>query len=143
MKHDIKPVRALLLFLGVAALGIVIFFLVNRPDTERPAQTAEGGQTTSLATVRYDGRTFSPQRLRVPAGTRVTFVNVSGLERPLYIASDPHPTHENYPGFDARVINGGTLPQPGASQSFTFTRPGVWGYHDHNFPTAVGAVEVF
>lgn len=128
---------------GLVLLIGLVGFMVAGPGAT-PSPTDSGGyEATPLAVVRYDGTAFTPQSLRVPAGTRVTFVNESGLERPLYIASDPHPTHENYPGLDARTTGGGTPPQPGANQSFTFTRRGIWGYHDHNSPAATGTVEVF
>lgn len=130
----------LVLLASFVVLGGLLVFVLRSPGVE---SSVSDDEATTLATVRYDGTTFTPRTLRVPAGTRVTFMNASPLERPLYVASNPHPTHGDYPGLDARAINGGAFPEPGTHQSFTFDRRGVWGYHDHNFPEARGTVEVY
>jgi plastocyanin len=67
---------------------------------------------------------FTPSQVTIAKGDTVTFVN-NGT-KPIWPASAPHPTHTNYPEFDAdRGI------APGSSWSFTFTRVGSWGFHDH------------
>ena len=74
----------------------------------------------------------------VAAPSRRTIVVWSNEDDGLmWLASDDHPTHEGYPGFDARrpIVSG-------ASWSFTFGRVGVWGYHNHMAPRAEGQVIV-
>jgi len=51
-------------------------------------------------------------------------------------ASDPHPQHTNYSGFDSEGIAGG------GSWSFTFNTKGFWGWHDHQFPSTSGTITV-
>lgn len=52
-------------------------------------------------------------------------------------ASNPHPTHTNYDGFDAkRPI------KPGDTWCFTFVKTGSWSFHDHLFPAYMGTVTV-
>jgi plastocyanin len=78
---------------------------------------------------------FIPSTLTIKVGDTVTFVNKDS--KPHWPASDPHPTHTNYPGFDAlRPL------KTGESYSFTFTKQGAWGYHDHLNPSLRGTIIV-
>jgi plastocyanin len=78
---------------------------------------------------------FIPSTLTIKIGDTVTFVNKDS--KPHWPASDPHPTHTNYPGFDAlRPL------KTGESYSFTFTKQGAWGYHDHLNPSLRGTIIV-
>ncbi len=92
-------------------------------------------QPTSSNTVTYANGTFSPSVLSVPVGTMVTFHN--GSMTPMWVASNPHPTHTDYPGFDSlKEI------APGQDYSFTFTKTGTWGYHNHLNRNEVGTISV-
>ena len=85
--------------------------------------------------VGYGGRDFVPQSVSIRVGDTVVWRNEGdGLMWP---ASDDHPTHEEYPGFDARRPIA-----PGATWSFTFDQVGVWGYHNHMAPKSMGTVAV-
>ena len=97
-----------------------------------------GGGTTHGATgkiVKMEPARFVPAVLHVRRGDTVTFVNVGNVDK--WVASDPHPVHTDYPGFDARR----TI-LPGRSWSFRFLRPGHWGYHDHLSPWITGTIVV-
>lgn len=101
---------------------------VNVP--EKPSQEAVEGQA-----VTFDGSGYSPNELTVKTGGAVTFKNES--DQPMWPASNVHPTHTLYSGFDPqRQIN------PGEEWSFTFTRAGTWGYHDHLQPNITGTIKV-
>lgn len=130
--------------MAVSLVGLVFFAgvlasAINRDAEQQPAFVEDSAASSVI--VNYDGESFTPKTIEVAAGTKVAFLNASSSERPLYIASDPHPTHENYPGLDAGAIGGGN-PKPGDNQSFTFEKTGTWGCHDHNFPSATGTVKV-
>jgi plastocyanin len=78
---------------------------------------------------------FSPSTLTIKVGDTVTFINKDSNSH--WPASDPHPTHTNYPGFDAlRPL------KTGESYSFTFTKQGAWNYHDHLDPSLTGTIIV-
>ena len=85
--------------------------------------------------VRMEADSFSPSTLTVQSGETVTFENESGDDK--WPASDVHPTHEEYPGFDA-----GRAVLDGESYEFTFERAGRWGYHDHLKPELKGTIVV-
>ena len=78
---------------------------------------------------------FVPATITIPSGETVTWVNESGDDT--WPASDVHPTHERYPGFDAR-----RAVRSEESWSFTFERAGRWTYHDHLLPETKGVVVV-
>ena len=95
-----------------------------------------GAQAALTASVSVTaGGTFSPATLTVKKGTKVTWTN-SGSAK-VWIASDPHPVHNGYPGLDS-----GTDLRTGESFSFTFDKAGSWGYHNHFNPTIKGTVIV-
>lgn len=101
--------------------------------TPTPAPTPT--QALSTKTVTYTTSGFSPASLTIKAGDTVVFKNNSAAD--FWPASGPHPTHTNYPEFDAkREI------APGASYSFTFARTGSWKYHNHLNPALTGTITV-
>lgn len=110
-------------------------------NTTAPEATSQatGGNPlenmTNAVTVSYKDGAFLPSPVKVKAGQAVKFVNNGSS--PLWIASNPHPTHTDYPGFDSsRGIN------PGENYIFVFNKVGTWGYHNHLAPGQKGTVEV-
>jgi len=99
--------------------------------TVEPAQEPE----PQKATVTLTQGGFSPSRITIQAGEEITFANDSG--RTMWVASNIHPTHTLYSGFDQlrSVGDGGTY-------TFTFTREGTWRYHNHVNPGEGGTVVV-
>ncbi|HMJ00601.1 MAG TPA: hypothetical protein VK488_12255 [Gaiellaceae bacterium] len=85
--------------------------------------------------VKFTGTAFEPSTLTIKAGDTVTFENKSGDD--FWPASNVHPTHLLYLGFDAKkpILDGGTY-------SFTFTKKGSWGYHNHLTPDIQGTIVV-
>lgn len=78
---------------------------------------------------------FTPQSITVQKGGKVIWVN-KGLHV-VWPASNPHPVHTNYSGFDAfKPLN------PGETYSFVFEKTGKWEYHDHLNPGIGGEVVV-
>jgi len=98
---------------------------------EMPKQNAP----VETKTISFTGSSFSPQSISVKPGDTVTFVNNASVG--MWIASAPHPTHTDYPEFDAKKIYG-----PGESYTFTFTKVGTWKFHNHMNPTYFGSVTV-
>jgi plastocyanin len=85
--------------------------------------------------VKFTDNGFEPSTLTIKAGDTVKFENDSSDD--FWPASNVHPTHLLYPGFDAKkpILAGG-------SYSFTFTKPGSWGYHNHLAPDIQGTIVV-
>ena len=101
------------------------------PPATQPTTTAAQGSVE----VKMESESFSPDVVTIDKGQTVTFVNVSDDDK--WPASDFHPTHQLYPGFDAQR----SIP-PGQSWSFTFERRGRWTYHNHLSPSVKGTIVV-
>lgn len=101
--------------------------------TSTPTPTPVPGPTTH--TVSYTNSGYTPGVITVKAGDTVKFVNNSSSN--MWPASNNHPTHTIYPEFDAKTA----IPL-GGQWSFTFSKLGTWGYHDHLMPGRTGTVIV-
>lgn len=78
---------------------------------------------------------FVPAQIKVKAGAKVTWTNQDTVAH--QPSSNPHPTHTDLAEFGT-----GPVLEAGQTFSFTPTKPGTWGYHDHLNPTLVGTIEV-
>ena len=67
--------------------------------------------------------------------TKQMFKNKSTTD--FWPASDPHPTHTGYPGFDS-----GKAVAANGKFNFQFNKAGTWGYHDHLNPGIKGTIIV-
>jgi len=106
-----------------------------RATYDEPGKGRTPEQPTSSNVVTYANGGFGPSVLTVPLGTMVTFRN--GSLESIWVASNPHPTHTDYPGFDSKANIAA-----GQEYSFIFTQRGTWGYHNHLNPTEGGTIVV-
>ncbi|MHB0876279.1 MAG: cupredoxin domain-containing protein [Anaerolineae bacterium] len=104
------------------------------PEAEPEAEPSVAA-TGAEAVVRYTDAGFVPDEVRVPVGGTVLFRNDSS--RQMWVVSDPHPAHTDYPGFDS-----GRALAAGEAFSFTFRNAGKWGFHNELQPSDGGKVEV-
>ncbi len=100
-----------------------------------PSPTPSPNPTPSPVIITITSAGYSPSSVTLKAGTKVIFQNNDTRGR--WPASNPHPVHTDLPGFDALKSIGA-----GSSYSFIFTKVGIWGYHDHLFPSQGGKVIV-
>ena len=101
------------------------------PSSEEATSAASAEEKTiTISTSGVDNSS-----LTVTVGTKVTWMNNSG--KSVQIASDPHPQHTAYP-----PLNGVGIIADRASNSFTFTEAGTYGWHNHFSPTIKGKVIV-
>ncbi len=81
-------------------------------------------RTVQTFILTYTDNGFQPSFIAVRSGDIVKFRNQSTVG--MWVASNPHPTHSDYSEFDQRrSVNAN------AEYSFTFTKVGVWGFHNH------------
>lgn len=104
------------------------------PSTSQPADLSQPPANVQN-TVTYTDSGFSPSTLTVKKGDTVTFKNNASDD--MWVASNPHPTHTDYPGFDVK-----RKMAPGEIYQFTFTKTGSWGYHNHTNPSERGTIVV-
>ncbi len=122
---------------------------VGTSDTGNTAVDANASSTaTTSATVTFANGSFSPSSVTIAAGGTVRFVNESNGQ--MWIASNPHPVHTGYDGTAEaqHCAQDYAGPSPfdqcsaGNNFSFTFTKVGSWGYHNHANPGIGGTVVV-
>ncbi|SRR6266550_49130 len=92
----------------------------STPNSSAATNPPAGGPA---ATITYTGSGFEPASSMVKAGDTVKVVNAS--QGPLQFDSDPHPVHTNEPELNVGEI------AAGESQTFTVTKKGTWGFHNH------------
>jgi plastocyanin len=88
------------------------FATVPVTKTAAPLQTVP----TQAPKVSIDNFKFSPAELTVPVGTTVTWVNHDDVPHTATSRNDP-------PAFDSKALD------TDESFSFTFTKPGTYGYY--------------
>lgn len=89
----------------------------------------------TMAKVRYTDKGFVPDKVEVPVGSTVEFINESSTE--MWVASIPHPAHSKLPTFDQFKLY-----KKGAIYRYVFEKKGTWEYHDHIKPALGGIVIV-
>lgn len=135
---------------GVVYAGIYYFFLAknrrysyNQPVNPVQPTPVQGFSTPSPTTqkdmqsqntITLTSSGFSPASLTVKVGDTVTWENRSGLVAT--VDSDPHPVHTNYP-----PLNLGNF-SDGEELTFTFDKPGTYGYHNHLNTSEKGTIIV-
>lgn len=113
-----KILISVVFLLLVVVLGYFLFFGIEKE-----------------AEIIFTDNGFAPQRITIKARSSLTFINKS--ESDFWPASNIHPTHEIYPGFDAAKPIA-----PASSWSFRFDKVGEWRYHDHLAPQFSGVIIV-
>ncbi len=102
---------------------------VANVNAESPSNTNAAAVSVALTATGY-----APPSVTVKVGQVVTWTNTSGSSAT--VSSDPHPTHTDLPELDSPTLGNGD------SYSFTFTKVGTWGYHNHLDPSVEGTVIV-
>ncbi len=140
----------------IIAVGVIVlilvsvgYFILKEKPSASDNQKAESNITENSSVnsgdqnnagqkeniVVYTDAGFSPNKIEVAAGSVVVFKNESSSL--MWVASAPHPTHTNYPEFDAKKGY-----EKDANYVFTFSKTGEFKYHDHLNPSRFGAVVV-
>ena len=118
-------------------------FIQMEPDFIAPSVSPSLSPSTSVSpaakvpanTISITETGFLPENLTIKSGDTVVFVNNGQAQH--WPASDPHPAHTNYAGFDAEKSL-----ETGDTFNFTFTKTGVWEFHDHLNPVLRGTIIV-
>jgi plastocyanin len=132
----------------LAVIGIIVFAMNsnNQPAPANSQSQSDQNVPISAATptgqalpvnysVSYTDQGFSPATVTINNGDSVTWTNNSTNR--MWVASDPHPTHTDLPGFDEK-----TAVAAGGSWTYTFIVSGSHGYHNHTNPSIKGTVVV-
>ena len=147
----------LILILVVAVAAVLGFYKYGGNGVENSGPEAgvpvtgdnSVPQAIETATITYTANGFSPNKITVKQGTKVTFVNSS--PESFWPASAKHPTHTVYPESDIKkcgtseadsIFDACSGIPPGGGWSFVFNSPGTWNYHDHLNASRFGSIVV-
>jgi plastocyanin len=145
MNKTVKLVVALVVV--VVAAGA--FVMLNSKDNKKADTTTSSSSPSSssaasngtpassaavAATITYDGSTFKSSTSTIKVGDSVKVTNAS--QDQLNFDSDPHPVHTDEPELNVGDID------PGESKTFTITKKGMWGYHNHLDSSQHGEITV-
>lgn len=94
-------------------------------------ETVTGDVIGAVKRVSYTKTGFVPKTISVSKGETVMFVDEGGGR--MWVSSDNHPAHTNYPGNAEAGCSGAGFDQCeiGESYSFTFNEAGTHKYHNH------------
>jgi plastocyanin len=113
----------------------------GEPLTENIAEgnTSDMGHNMAgmadMVKVKYTDKGFTPEKVEVPVGSMVEFINESNTE--MWVASSEHPAHTDLPTFDQfKPTKKGTV------YRYVFDTKGTWKYHDHINASFGGVVTV-
>ena len=93
------------------------------------------GINITVTKVNYSKVGFTPQVVTVKVGETVSWTN--NTNKGMWVASNVHPSHNLYPGFDQLKSVGFS-----GEFSFKFAKVGTWQYHNHLSPGETGEVIV-
>ncbi|MEX1014656.1 MAG: hypothetical protein WDZ80_05855 [Candidatus Paceibacterota bacterium] len=146
-------VALIIVIVIVIAIGAILFFNPSENEVINEEEIIVNENEESFviedSVVTYTDSGFSPNEITIEEGGVVTFVNESSKD--MWVASDLHPTHENYSGTslqehcsDEGVTSFDACGRfsTGDSWSFTFGQPGEWSYHNHSSASDTGVVIV-
>ena len=119
-----------IIILLVAAISSIYFFAYRiHQAAQKPPEINAGRTYTALESVTlpvvkvvYSDKGFAPNTIIIKKGTLVGFYNRTQYKK-MWVATDPHPGHNEYPGFDQL--------QDGNDYFYVFTKEGTWKYHNH------------
>ncbi|MDP3778759.1 MAG: hypothetical protein Q8R30_01765 [bacterium] len=123
-RHALVVVAGICIVLSVGAL-----YAAGRI----PMWRGNGTPQEFVVELREDG--FHPQELTIQKGDSIKFVTTRNSY--FWPASDLHPTHLLYSGFDPKEPIGAK-----ESWTFRFEKPGGWKFHDHLAPYFTGIITV-
>jgi plastocyanin len=153
-----------LIFAGIAAVLVIGYFIymgkqyasgsgsnyispvqtgINDTNTVsgNPPEISTGTQQSDMvssnpkeSTISITSSGINPKILTASMGTKIILTNKSGTD--ISINSDPHPAHTLYP-----ILNIGVI-KDGDSASLTFTKSGIYTYHNHFNPSQKGEIDI-
>lgn len=94
----------------------------STPSTSSSSSSSSADQNV-IATITYSNSGFSPSTTTVKSGSVMAIKNTSSSD--MQLQSNPHPVHT-----DDSDLNVGTV-AAGQTKSFTVTKKGTFGFHNH------------
>ncbi|OGL30676.1 hypothetical protein A3F37_03585 [Candidatus Saccharibacteria bacterium RIFCSPHIGHO2_12_FULL_41_12] len=129
--------------IAIVIIGAGGYLVLYKNSTSPPVSSSTQGASSSnssndkqnvAATITYSGSGFSPKATTVKSGDKVAINNTSS--RAVQFDSDPHPSHT-----DDGDLNVGTV-GAGQIKTFTVTKTGTFGIHNHLNPNETAQITI-
>jgi hypothetical protein len=127
----------IILTLIVLAITGGVLFTAKDKTVAPPDERMSSNNSDELpdgADIVYTGYGFTPDDIALASGATVTIINESSKD--LEFVSDPHPSTDANPELNIGKI------ASGERKSFTITKKGAWGYHNHLSPLKRGRITI-
>lgn len=111
---------------GLCLVSVAMSGVLAACGSSQPA--APSGPPVNTNTITITAAGANPRNIQVAIGSRVLFINNDS--RPHWMASDPHPAHDDCPEF-APV---GTLLPGQSRETANLVVAQTCGFHDHDSP---------
>ncbi len=131
-----KKIALIVGILVVIVIGVGVYIAMQK-NTSSPSSTSSTTPSSSqnvAATITYSDSGFSPASVTVKAGDTVAIKNTSS--QALQMDSNPHPAHT-----DDTDLNVGSVPA-GQTVTFTVSKKGTFGYHNHFNPSDTASITI-
>lgn len=142
MSQSAKIIIAVVL-VAVLAGGAILIGNMQKEDKNGSSSSTSQNNTSSgdnqssgevTATITFDGNNFNITENTIKSGDKVKIVNSSQTD--LEFDSDPHPVHTDNKELNVDMV------APGESKTFTITKTGTWGFHNHLNASQRGSITV-
>jgi len=127
-----KSIPTISVFAGLMILAGLGYYALSVNRSQVPEAVLPEGETHKV-TLTSGG--YEPKELTIKQGDVVVFSTTREFDH--WPASNVHPTHDQYPGFDPKRPL-----RADESWSFQFTKTGTWSFHDHLNSTFNGEITV-
>lgn len=144
-----KIVWVVVALVAVALFGAAIYAVAANRSTYKTEQNGKAESTTtnqspqtntqdktdtSVVRINFTDAGFAPANYTAKAGQVVEVKNASTMQ--LQFSSNDHPTHTEETELNLKVL------APGETATFTPTKVGTWGFHDHIHDEFTGQLTV-
>ena len=129
-----------IIVVAVLVIGAGVYFMLQQsspaPSNTNTSTTTSPAADTQVAsaTIAYTDNGFTPETVTVKSGQTIAIKNDSSTE--VQFDSDPHPIHTTNKELNVEIV------APGEVKTFTVTKTGTFGYHNHLNPKQTGSIVI-
>lgn len=121
-----------IIVVALLVIGAGVYFMVQQ-NSSTPLSSSPAAETQAvMATITYTDSGYSPETTTVKTGQTIAIKNDS--ETQMQFDSDPHPIHTTNQELNVEIV------EPGEVKTFTVTKTGTFGYHNHLNPSQTGKI---
>lgn len=121
-----------IIVVALLVIGAGVYFMVQQNSTTPQSSSPAADTQEVAATITYTDSGYAPETITVKSGQTIAIKNESSTQT--QFDSDPHPIHTTNAELNVEII------EPGEVKTFTVTKTGTFGYHNHLNPSQTGTI---